>query len=491
MTPRELETHLTDLFEGRLEAEPLEALQQELRANPEARIAYRDHARLQNVLEFRAAGNDPLQVIPMDHVIERRQQRILRTAGLAAVALLTVLGVVLALILTRTPPPNLTFTTSPGTEVAISHQLTGEEAPQGMVLEPGSRLEVFNGTVELEFNSGVRSIVRGPAVLTLQRDDLLDLARGTAWFRVPPKGVGFQVNTPDLTLTDLGTEFGILSQPELLDEVHVFEGKVEVLNRYGLKKQDLIEAGQARVAGPAGRWKETEVRKDYFLTTLPTAEPGDFKGAIVHDDFERDSSEDYICVDYYRGGKYPLRFSIDSDNNGVLEIAPLQGGGKGGQIVHRSATLEVGQTFRADWLTPAQSGYAIAQVLTDTIDGKRYAMRLRVNDGAYLIDFRHEHEGTGTTGTVEWHNRSSYTAPETFWVDRTSATEFIWYRGAKPAERIKIASITLDSPPGPLHVGVQAWATTAQFDNLAILPLVDPANTERLQPAPDEDDRED
>ena len=84
---------------------------------------------------------------------------------------------------------------------------------------------------------------------------------------------------------------------------------------------------------------------------------------------------------------------------------------------------------------------------------------MRVNDGTYVIDFARDHEGT-----VEWANRSPYTAPETFWVERLSATEFTWFRGATGAERIKIADITFDSDPGPLHVGVQAWATTAQFE---------------------------
>ncbi len=216
------------------------------------------------------------------------------------------------------------------------------------------------------------------------------------------------------------------------------------------------------------------VQAYYGLFSAPSREIVD---AIVHDDFERDSSADYTCVDYYNGGEFPDRFSIDADDTGVLEIAPFQGDGKGGQVVHRSATLEVGQTFRVDWLTPAQSGYSISQVLTDSIEERRYCVRLRANDGAFDIDFRREHKGTGTAGTVEWHNRSSYTAPETFWVERLSATEFAWYRGAEPAKRIKIADITFDSAPGPLHVGVQAWATTAHFDNLAILRSTDVEET--------------
>jgi hypothetical protein len=268
MNPSELDHHLQDLFDGRLEGQAFENLQQELRDDPAAREAYREHLHLQHALEFRSKGVDLLNVVPMDLVVERR--RSMRNSGLAAAAVVVIGALVMALVAAREPKPTLTFNTSPGTEISISHALEGEDAPDGLVLEPGSRLKVINGTVELEFASGVRGIIRGPADLTLQREDLLDLASGTVWFEVPADAVGFKVNTPDLVLTDLGTEFGIISEPNFLDEVHVFDGKVEVRSRHGVKHQELLQAGQARYAGPAGRWKETPVRRDHFLDELPT-----------------------------------------------------------------------------------------------------------------------------------------------------------------------------------------------------------------------------
>lgn len=472
MTRRELEMHLLDLFEGRIGEDALAALQRELRENPDARIAYRDQARLQNALEIRAEGRDPLHVIPMDVVNERRQLRTLRGAAMAAAAIVALIGLVMAFKLVRTPPPTLTFETSPGTIVSLS-ATNGDESEATAALEPGSRLEVINGTVELNFASGVRGIVRGPADLTLHRDDLLYLSRGTAWFEVPKKATGFRVNTPDFNLTDLGTEFGIISRPEFLDEVHVFDGKVKVTNRYGLKKSEMLRGGQARVAGPAGRWKETPLRRDPFLTILPESESSEFANATLHDGFEIDSSAEYACIDYYKGGSYPERFTINAEGRGALEVATGGLGQHGAQVVHRFANFETGQSFRVDWLTPAPSGYAISQVLTDSTAGIRYCVRFRVNDGAYVIDFARGHDGE-----VKWFNRSPYTAPETFWIDRRSATEFSWFRGSAHTERVKIAEIRFDSDPGPLLVGVQTWATTARFDNFAIVPS-HPADPER------------
>ncbi|MBT7957766.1 MAG: FecR domain-containing protein [Akkermansiaceae bacterium] len=284
MNRRELEMHLQELFEGRLMGDDLEELQHELRTNPEAKDAYCDYAHLHNALQLRNEGVDSLNVIPMDRAIQRDQRRNFRTAMLISVAVVAIIGVVMSLFIARTPPPTLRFSTSPGTDLTISHQLTGEGAPEGQVLEPGSSIELSRGTVELEFASGVRGIIQGPAAMTLRREDLLELDKGTAWFEVPPEAIGFKVSTAEMVVTDLGTEFGIRSRANAPDEVHVFSGKVEILHRKGVKKQSVVTTGQARVAGPVGRWQETALRRDYFLSELPKTEPKPL--VIFEDSFE-------------------------------------------------------------------------------------------------------------------------------------------------------------------------------------------------------------
>ncbi len=472
MNRPELEKRIQDLLEGGLDVSALDGLQQELRENPEAREIYREYVRLENALQIRSEGVDLLRVVPMDQVMERRQRRVLKYSGLAAVAILFLAAVVMTFYMIPVRPL-LSFSTSPGTQFSLS-RLDGKDSPPERVLEEGSRLQVQRGTVELKFASGVRGIVRGPADLTLQREDLLEMARGTGWFEVPEKAVGFMVSTPDLVVTDLGTEFGILSQPEFHDEVHVFTGKVEILNRYGLKQQQLLAAGEALAAGPAGRWKEIPLRHDPFLKELPKIAPG-AERYLFRDDFQSDSSEDYTSIDYDRGDPVPGEFTIDSGNSGVLEIKAS----RAAQVVHRSAILGVRECFKVDWLTQVvaqQSSIApsTSQILTDDPSMKRYSVRLRVNGGVLEIDFER-----GFKGSYKWFNNSPYTAPETFWVERNSKTEFTWYRGASAEERIKIAEITFDSDPGELHVGLQAYRMTARFDNLAVVESVGDPNGER------------
>ena len=308
MNRRELEMALQDLFEGQLAGEPFDELQEELRRNPEARAAYREYLLLDHSLRFRSKGVDMLRVMPMDQVNARRQRRSMKIAAMSAAAVLAVSAIVMTLILAYNPPPTVAFATSPGTQLLMSHRLTGDSPPKGQVMEPGSRLQLQQGTVELEFASGVRGVIRGPADLTLQREDLLDLREGTVWFEVPSKAAGFQVITPDLVLTDLGTEFGIITKPNFLDEVHVFTGKVEVLNSHGLKKTEVLTAGHARNAGPAGRWNEIPVSRDPFLTKLPTTG----RALVALDDsatFTTSPRNEMI-------GRHPYGFAADAELEG-------------------------------------------------------------------------------------------------------------------------------------------------------------------------------
>ena len=273
MKPRELEWNLQALFDGRLDGAAFDALEAELRNTPEARAAYREYLHLHHALCHRAKGVDLLHVVPMGRVNERRQWRFMKVAALSAAAAITLVAGVTALLHANEPEPTLVFNKSAGSELVISHSLAGDDLPTGKSLEPGSRLELRSGTVELRFASGVRGVVQGPAEVTLRREDLLDLTQGTAWFEVPQNAVGFQVRTPHTVLTDLGTEFGIISMPNALDEVHVFTGSVEVLSRHALKESALLKAGQSRAADPVGRWREIPPDANRFLRELPEAEP--------------------------------------------------------------------------------------------------------------------------------------------------------------------------------------------------------------------------
>jgi len=155
----------------------------------------------------------------------------------------------------------------------VAHAVNGHDQPDPGTLVDGSRAVLAQGSAELVFDSGVRAIVQGPAEFTLQGRNQLHLQQGLAWFDVPPKAAGFRVQTPAMTVTDLGTEFGVRTRPHGFDEVHVFKGMVEVRPRSGVKAAESLTAGTARAAGVIGRLGKIPPDRAHFLTTLPESLP--------------------------------------------------------------------------------------------------------------------------------------------------------------------------------------------------------------------------
>ena len=90
------------------------------------------------------------------------------------------------------------------------------------------KLQLDEGLAELEFAGGVTVLIQGPAEVQLQSPTCCYLQRGKLLARVPSGAVGFTVETPQATIVDLGTEFGVETQTGDDVQVYVFRGRVEV-----------------------------------------------------------------------------------------------------------------------------------------------------------------------------------------------------------------------------------------------------------------------
>jgi len=103
----------------------------------------------------------------------------------------------------------------------------GAGRQQGAWLVAGRELQLTDGIAEIALDGGVRLILQGPATFLPRSPAEGHLAAGalTAW--VPASARGFTVQTPLLTVVDLGTEFAVSVDPSRETEVHVFEGAVE------------------------------------------------------------------------------------------------------------------------------------------------------------------------------------------------------------------------------------------------------------------------
>ena len=94
-------------------------------------------------------------------------------------------------------------------------------------LSAGSKLDVQQGLVEVVFDSGARMILQGPAEAELQSGSSVDLRSGSLTAEVPTPARGFAIHTPNSTVVDLGTKFGVSCRAGQTD-VEVFTGSVLV-----------------------------------------------------------------------------------------------------------------------------------------------------------------------------------------------------------------------------------------------------------------------
>jgi ferric-dicitrate binding protein FerR (iron transport regulator) len=276
MTPRKTEEQIQDLVDGKLDDTARNALLARLKTDPALLELYCSYAELESAFRRMRTSRFALgEGIAEIHggAARRMQRRTFAIALASAAAVLALLGAILGGIFVVNPPPVLTLRTSPGSLIDVAHSPDAKNQPAPGTLAAGSSAVLSQGTVELQFRSGVRAIVQGPADFTLHEKNELHLRQGTAWFEVPPKAVGFRAQTPGLTVTDLGTEFGVRTRPYGLDEVHVFRGKVEARSRRTLKAVETLTTGMARVVNVVGRLDEIEPDPSHFLKSLPDSLP--------------------------------------------------------------------------------------------------------------------------------------------------------------------------------------------------------------------------
>ncbi len=112
--------------------------------------------------------------------------------------------------------------------VAAQWNSDGRSRREGVVLAVGETLPLAEGLAEIRFDHGARVILRGPAGFEIQSADGGLLRQGSLTARVGPSPAGFTIRTPDATIVDLGTEFGVAVEQGGPSMIEVFAGQVLV-----------------------------------------------------------------------------------------------------------------------------------------------------------------------------------------------------------------------------------------------------------------------
>ncbi len=98
----------------------------------------------------------------------------------------------------------------------------------GALLRQGETRYLLTGFVELSFVEGARVVVEGPARFQIESEDRIFLEQGKLTARIAGKTNNFLVRTPNATVVDYGTEFGVEVLETGQTSAHVYEGTVDL-----------------------------------------------------------------------------------------------------------------------------------------------------------------------------------------------------------------------------------------------------------------------
>ena len=239
--PEELDDLMRALREGTIEDAQVARLDQILAEDPEALDRFADLARLRADLEFALGGR--AAAVPPAATRKPLLPYALAAAGLLAIASLLVLS-------SRSQPPDAGPSYDGCAVLARTLDARWEgAAPAAGAILPKGRLALASGWVQIEFFSGARVILEGPADFEILSSNEAQCRYGKVRATVPPQAEGFAIRTEGLRLVDRGTEFGLRVDRGGEKEVHVFQGKVE-LHKGGAPKD--LAVGEAVRIDPAG-----------------------------------------------------------------------------------------------------------------------------------------------------------------------------------------------------------------------------------------------
>ncbi|MCH7228817.1 LamG-like jellyroll fold domain-containing protein [Haloferula sp. A504] len=182
----------------------------------------------------------------------------------------------------RPEPGILEAAVSPQTRWTVNG--VAQEARGGPVdVVEGSTVQVASGTVRLALDSGELLALRGPAEVAFPSLRRPWLKSGWLWLDTGSSDEGFEVEAAGLQIRDVGTRFGVRVPVEGPVEVHLVEGRVEVLDRPGgTRVAGFDQPGTAFVVEGNGKTREIDPAVDPF-PDMPTllSGPADYRAAVM------------------------------------------------------------------------------------------------------------------------------------------------------------------------------------------------------------------
>lgn len=133
-----------------------------------------------------------------------------------------------------------------------------------------SPLLLREGYASFLFDNHVRITLEAPSEIQFLTEDQIRLNYGRLYAIVPPEAIGFQVNTRNSKIIDLGTEFGIQEDSYGNTELHVIKGKTTFFaSRNGKAINIEVPAETARkFEGRTGRLEDIPCDDQLFTRAI-------------------------------------------------------------------------------------------------------------------------------------------------------------------------------------------------------------------------------
>lgn len=120
--------------------------------------------------------------------------------------------------------------------IGIVTSLQGDISASDHFLGKGLQRGPFKldgGRAQVRLDNGVKLSIKGPAEFDIFGLDHITLMTGKLTANTPPRAIGFRIDTPDMEVIDLGTEFALRVDLAGESRLHVLEGEVEARKKMG------------------------------------------------------------------------------------------------------------------------------------------------------------------------------------------------------------------------------------------------------------------
>ena len=287
-------------LDGQATAEETARLEALLMADARLRAEFLAYARVEASLRTALEGRRSLEILPAASESRRRFWRSWSQPW-AAAALLVVAA---AVWLSIRGAPRVPRAESAPVFAVVRETLHGRWADgrEVRVSESVGRggWSLQSGLISLAGADGVELVVEGPAVGEWLGAQHIRLTSGTVLVRMPKGRSGFVVDTEQMRVIDLGTEFGVSVSQSGDERVQVYDGLVRTESAASGAAREL-KAGSGLHLSAAGELVPAAFVEDRFIRRMPRTTPITLGGPLFNrsavDSVEVMPAADKVSVD--------------------------------------------------------------------------------------------------------------------------------------------------------------------------------------------------